>query len=100
MALKTLQVLGEADRYNPPNILSMDHQPKRSRPNHSAPIVTVGGPEIHVHFNSEGLGKTQFGGSMLGNLVLPSSSIVQQASPEPELDRSDSGEPANSEECE
>lgn len=62
--LRNLQVLSKADKYNPPNMLSMDHQPKCSHPNHTAP--SVNSPEIHVHF--KGLGNAlQFGGSVLGN---------------------------------
>lgn len=66
--LSNFQVLGEANKYNPPNVFSMDHQPKCAHPNHLAPS-----PKIHVHF--EGLGNTlQFGRSVLGNLATPTSS--------------------------
>ena len=48
----SLQALGTADIHNPPNALSLDHHPKRSRPNPRP--GSASGPEIHVHL--QGLG--------------------------------------------
>ena len=59
------QVLGNSDKYNPPNAITLDHRLKqRSRTNPGSGSVT--GPEIHVHL--EGLGDAlRFNGSVLPN---------------------------------
>ena len=59
-----LQALGESDKYNPPNVLTLDRCLKCSRPNPHSGAASA--PEIHVHF--KGLGNAlNFGGSTLGN---------------------------------
>jgi hypothetical protein len=69
--LRNVQVLGESDKYNPPNALSFDRCPKHSRPNTQSRSVT--GPEIHVHLELQNA--LQFGGSVFGNRESVSSDI-------------------------
>jgi hypothetical protein len=64
LMLPSSQVLGNSDKYNPPNAITLDHCPKCSRPNPRS--GSASGPEIHVHL--EGLRDVlHFGGSVLGN---------------------------------
>jgi len=62
---KFFQALGNSDKYNPPNAITLDHRSKRSRANpRSGPSAS--GPEIHIHL--DGLGDAlRYGGSVPGN---------------------------------
>jgi hypothetical protein len=62
----SFQVLHNSDMHNPPNAITLDRRPKRSRPNS---FKSASGPEIHVHL--EGLGDAlRAGGSVLSNCAL------------------------------